>query len=748
MSGRSALAIVVLAWIAATAPARAQSLQPPQVIALAPVELDAARVAEVGASIEVRVIVDRDGRASLDHDVMEPGLRGAVEDAIARSRIAPATRDGTAIVARARVRLDVRAREVAPAPVIEPPPIEPSFRALARTTPEPTSAMILEAEEVRDLPGLQGDPFRVVETLPGVVPLLSGLPFLYVRGAPPAGTITLWDDIPVPSLFHVAAGPSTIHAARLGEMRLWPGVAPARYGRHVGGVVLGAAAPIEPRLGGEVELRLLDVNGMITVPIDRRHVVQASGRYGYPGWIVGAALPGVELDYWDYQLTADLDDGHGGHTRLIALGAYDRLRQDLTDIETLGEQSDVLLHFHRVEARHVRSLGGGAEFGAALRLGYDQSQLGEAVGVEVWSASPRLWSSFALGFARLRVGADLVASGGRIESGRSDDPAIAGALIREGAYSGARTRTAAGAYVEALLPIPGVLRLELGARIDTWVTAREVQVAPSPRARLVVHVWEGVDLHAAMGLAHQPAVLFLPLPGFADLAVDRGLQRSLQSDWGISLALPLGISLEAQGFFHYFDQVLLPDLYVQDREICVQSWCTQVELDPRARARVLGLEVLARRDGRDVSGWISYTLSEATARAHEGFEFVPGFDVRHVIQAMGRARIWEGLEIAIRVLVRSGRVVGRYFIEPTQLTAQRYEQRLPWFFRGDAEIAYAWDAGWGRLRVSLGWTNVTLSEEPIALECNHDSNGRPEAPCAVQTAPPIFLPSLGIRAEL
>lgn len=56
-------------------------------------------------------------------------------------------------------------------------------------------------------------------------------------------------------------------------------------------------------------------------------------------------------------------------------------------------------------------------------------------------------------------------------------------------------------------------------------------------------------------------------------------------------------------------------------------------------------------------------------------------------------------------------------------------------------------AGWALLRASLGWTNVTLSEEAIALDCEHDRNGRPEAPCAVQHAPAIFLPSLGVRAS-
>ena len=42
------------------------------------------------------------------------------------------------------------------------------------------------AEVLRQLPGAFGDPFRALDALPGVTPIVSGLPFFYVRGAPPA----------------------------------------------------------------------------------------------------------------------------------------------------------------------------------------------------------------------------------------------------------------------------------------------------------------------------------------------------------------------------------------------------------------------------------------------------------------------------------------------------------------------------------------------------------------------------------
>ena len=69
------------------------------------------------------------------------------------------------------------------------------------------------------------------------------------------------------------------------------------------------------------------------------------------------------------------------------------------------------------------------------------------------------------------------------------------------------------------------------------------------------------------------------------------------------------------------------------------------------------------------------------------------------------------------------------------------------FFRADAQVAYAWDAGWGRLRIVLEWLNLTLAEEQTGIACQHDPGGR-IATCQTQSAPAIFAPNLGLRMEL
>src|SRR5689334_9719068 len=75
----------------------------------------------------------------------------------------------------------------------EPPPKEPEpepeptgvVEITVREPPRPAGAVTLTRAETRLLPGAFGDPFRAVESVPSVVPLASGVPYFYLRGAPP-----------------------------------------------------------------------------------------------------------------------------------------------------------------------------------------------------------------------------------------------------------------------------------------------------------------------------------------------------------------------------------------------------------------------------------------------------------------------------------------------------------------------------------------------------------------------------------
>jgi TonB family protein len=144
---------------------------------------------------------------------------------------------------------------------------------------EPEGARSLSRASVRQLPGAFGDAFRAVESLPGVTPIVSGLPYFYVRGAPPGNVGYFLDGIRVPLLYHIAAGPSVIHPAFIDRVDLYAGPYPARYGRFVGGIIAGETAPPAYDTRGELSHRLVDAGGMIeTHAFDHRLSIMAAGR--------------------------------------------------------------------------------------------------------------------------------------------------------------------------------------------------------------------------------------------------------------------------------------------------------------------------------------------------------------------------------------------------------------------------------------------------------------------------------------
>ncbi|HEY4057581.1 MAG TPA: TonB family protein, partial [Kofleriaceae bacterium] len=66
---------------------------------------------------------------------------------------------------------------------------------------EEVSRITLKGPEIKQVPGTFGDPFRVVQALPGVASAISLLPFPIIRGASPSSTGFLLDGTRVPLLY-------------------------------------------------------------------------------------------------------------------------------------------------------------------------------------------------------------------------------------------------------------------------------------------------------------------------------------------------------------------------------------------------------------------------------------------------------------------------------------------------------------------------------------------------------------------
>ena len=139
------------------------------------------------------------------------------------------------------------------------PPVEVSVHGTRREIGQTR----LSATDVREMPGAFGDPFRAIEALPGVAPVVSGLPFFYIRGAPPNDNAYFVDGIRVPLLFHVGIGEGVIHPALIDHVDFYPGAAPAAYGGSAGAVVEGRTRDPTATPHGEASVRLIDAGALL-----------------------------------------------------------------------------------------------------------------------------------------------------------------------------------------------------------------------------------------------------------------------------------------------------------------------------------------------------------------------------------------------------------------------------------------------------------------------------------------------------
>jgi hypothetical protein len=765
--------------------AGAQDLVAPRVKSLPGVEVPAGIEVPESGLVQVLVRIDPDGKGVVQKCDAGRALCDVVIEAIAKAEFEPATRDGTPV--RSQVRVDLRVRR----PATQETPESGS----AQTVLEPAGASVekelvfsetaevdarvqvpikLELDGIRNIPGTFGEPFRTLELLPGTVPVANGQPYVYVRGAPPSGTQYIYDDIPIPLLFHSALGPATVHSGLIGGINLYSGAAPARYGRFTGGVVTARARKIpNDRVHGEAELRAIDVSGLLNVPMPKEGSMTFAGRYGFPNLVLGAINVDAEVDYWDYQYRTGVAMSSRSRFEMVAFGGADKSVFDAAD------PTDRLafdLQFHRVEARFLAKVKRWDLVGAML-YGYDFSDVDDESGSAIADASanihrvgPRFWAIYGAPKVQLRIGGDAAGLFGPVECTggiqnvsapcASDDP-------RDPDYDpnfiDQDRRVIGGVFVDVDLSPVAWLDLSLGVRADVWNTGGQRDAAVSPRARATFHAHEIVDVFVGWGLGAMPATFAIPLPGLGDVPLEAGLQRANQTEGGVRFFLPHELTFETRGYVNLYRDLRFVDIFT-DPVISDDPVVTPTPagvLDDSADGKSYGLELLLQRPfDIGVSTLVSYTLgfSDLTGRAlllnmpPQTFDYTPSYDVRHVMNGVLAWQAKFGLIISARVFARSGRAEGWLWLDVDRV--QQYVQRVPWFVRLDAQIAYEWARPGRRMRIALEWINITRARDAQQIDSSDPTAppecrfrfGTPSEACPITLTDPIWFPNLSFRA--
>lgn len=676
----------------------------------------------------------------------------------------PARRNEQAIAAKIRfaVRFEPPTEQAAPEPVALPAP--PGSKSNAQRLPEPPMQEILVVgqreplkhtlgrADVHDMPGAFGDPYRAIEALPGVVPIVSGLPYFYVRGAPPGNVGYFFDGIPVPYLYHFAAGPGVLQPAFVDHVDLYPGAYPARYGRFAGAIVAGEMAPPSYRFRGEASVRLIDSGATIEAPFaSGRGSAMVGGRFSYTGVVLSLIVPEVTLNYWDYQARAGYELGKHDRVEVLMFGAGDFLSNRETNyVQSTGPNGDVSVArgtrdntivdvgFHRLDLRWDHAVHQG-NWRNALMLGLDRTG-GDNGNIVVRNHMVGLRSEFHQGLdprTTLRAGADTlfeslsqqVNNQGSSSPMRSDLPSGSSSNDNnpDFGFDTARRDLTSGAWADLVLAVTPKLEVTPGLRADLFVSGGRVALAIDPRISARYALSKQLTVTHGLALVHQAPSFVVPVPGFKP-SLKGGLQTALQYSAGLSYALPAGFESSASvfqnAFFNMTDLISLAQL---------QNTTNGNQRDLRATGHAYGLELLLRRSlARKVGGFISYTLSRSV-RSSSLLEGPATTDRTHVLNVAMSGDLGRGWRLGGRWLFYSGIPAHVAYVE-----AAKAPPRTPPFWRLDFKLQKRWyierpDVWWG---LALEVLNTTLNKETLSGDCNAYS-------CKYESIGPVTIPSIG-----
>jgi len=768
-----------------------------QIVAPKPISELTAAYPEQGsgdATVALTLTVEADGSVSgvVASQPNEPFSGQAVKAAQA-FRFQPAMRRGTPV--RARIRLQIEFR--APVPeIIEPSSTAPATRdelpspakpaRVARPVEievrgvkmDPSRTASLSRAEVRQIPGTFGDPFRAIEIMPGVTPIISGLPFFFVRGAPPGNVGYFLDGIPVPLLFHVGAGPSVVHPALIERVDLYPGGYPARFGRYSGGIVSGETVAPASELRGEYNLRTFDVGALIELPFaEHRGELLLAGRYAFTAALFSLLSPQTKLDYWDYQARASYAVTPKDTLSVFSFGSYDFLGERTpTRVLTLFGTE-----FHRLDARYDHALSPDGNLRLAVSAGLDRSRLPDDRYVRDRSLGMRAEVSLRVTRdALLRFGSDVRSDAYDVQF---DTTELGPAAARAAGLFPTRTDLATGIRGDLVWNPTPRFQITPGLRLDYFSSQGQSAVAVDPRLSTRLEVTRRLGLLATFGLAHQPPAFVVPLPGFQPGGLRGGLQLAVQQSMGVDYDLGDATNFTATVFHNGFFDMSDP-LGATPREVngCVPGSFPSDTLagdrgaDPssgrsgacgtprftvgtvgedrsggsgqgadgggsataanalaaRTNGESYGLELFfKRRLTSRVGGFLSYTLSRSV-RSFGNNEFIAAFDRTHVINGALAYNLGRNWRAGTRVTFYTGLPKAP---DPTDPSATR----LPPFFKLDLRVEKRWQLGpRAYLAFVAEWMNATLSKEAVATTCTLRG-------CETQTVGPITIPSLGIE---
>jgi outer membrane receptor protein involved in Fe transport len=620
------------------------------------------------------------------------------------------------------------------------------------------SDTVLEVEEVKKIPGTQGDIVKIIQSLPGVARNLaiggtSGVGVV-VRGAAPEDSEVLIDGHGVPLLYHFGQIKSVLNSDMLKRIDFMPGGFGAEFGDAIGGVIDVQTRPCNTkRFDGYVELSMLDAGFFLEGPIsDEVGFIAAARRSTVDMWlpeVLPELLPEqVSLDltvapyYWDYQTKVEWIPSTNNRFYMLVFGSHDELsflfERPMSSDPSLRGDFGMWIDFHRIYAVWVHSPDPDWELRWSLVGGLDRAhvQIGELRYIDFYvpnvsSRADLQWKISDRWKFKAGVQTGLIFYESDLSMPRPPkEGEVPGKFQTMELIEGQEKLTAFGLSAYATLGFAPTEKLLLtsGLRLESYADPINDAVV-MPRFSLSYKVRPGTVFLAGVGLYRQTAQEDELSESFGN--PDLKLERAWHFTIGLEQQLPAKVKLEVQYFYKILDK-----LVVTDKE----SIYTNAGI-----GKIAGLEVLIRRElAQDLFGWLAYTLMQSKRKdgPDEPWRLF-SFDQTHILTLVLGYKLptgpvqpnhgrQDGWDFGLRFQLVSGNpatpLIGGYFDSDYDtylpVPGPINSERLPLYHRLDLRVDYTWAFTTWALTVFLDVQNVYNYEAVEGIRYNYDFTER------------------------
>jgi TonB family protein len=634
---------------------------------------------------------------------------------------------------------------------------------------EETVEHTLSGEEVRRIPGTQGDTLKAVQNLPGVARAPFGGGLLVVWGSSPFDTRTYVDGVFIPTSFHFFGLRSTVNSEMVQGVRFMPGGYGADYGRGMGGVIeVESRKPRDDGYHGFVQIDALDASLMFTAGLPKKlSLAVAVRRSTMDAWLPFITPNDFQLTptYYDYQAKLHWKATPKDDLELFFFGSDDVIKLVARRPDpALSGAFDSHIFYHRVLAKYTHRFGR-ATLTITPSIGYDVPfQLSGAFGNTAISVDAKTFEYSVRAVARIPIGTQLRLDAGIDFEGNKYDISATAPVTgppREGdpgGFGGAgagfiTTRIDLNTnhlapYVSAEFQLFNKrLMISPQLRLDMYTfngyqgspdAFSSVHVNIEPRLSLRYRFTKWVALKAAIGVYHQPPDPIAFMRGFGNPKLVP--QFALHYVLGVDFQPTPTLQIQMQGF--YKD---LRSLVVRGEKF------TDPVLVNDGIGRVYGGELLVRQEFfKNFFGWVAYTLSRSERIDHSGQPWrIFQYDQTHILTLVASYKLPRGFQIGLRFRYVTGNpqtpVLGGYYDANAgvyrRILGPTYSGRATDFHQLDARFDKTFTFNRWKLSIYVDIQNVYNYQSAEGQRYNFDFTQTQ----AVAGLPVV--PSLGIRGE-